>query len=200
MGFQQGSSLSASDKPSKQPREEEQGSRCQNSCCGCCLLRVIALRGNIVMLGFSSLSLQLKPASLHSAASNKAQLRQRLESGCRPSSPSEGHGGNTQRSTNGGCFTHKYGPDMGLLRNKIQNSAPCWETSSENCTSPWHSPRQGATTARWGEVYSKPPEPWCQLTSPYTCCWLRDLWEHPSHGDWGIQPHFWGVTLHLALW
>lgn len=116
MGFQQGSSLSASDKLSKQPREEEQGLRCQNSCCGCCLLRVIALRGNIVMLGFSSLSLQLKPASLHSAASNEAQLRWRLESGCRPSSPSEGHRGNTQRNTRGECVTHKHGPGLGKAR------------------------------------------------------------------------------------
>lgn len=143
MGFQQGSSLSASDKPSKQPREEEQGSRCQNSCCGCCLLRVIALRGNIVMLGFSSLSLQLKPASLHCAESNKAQLSWRLESGCRPSPPSEGRRGNTQRNTNTERFTHRHGPGLGkagnytilgrkrshtgLSRNKIQNSAPCRE-------------------------------------------------------------------------
>lgn len=59
MGFQQGSSLSASDKLSKQPREEEQGLRCQNLCCSCCLLRVIALRGNIVILRSSSLALQL---------------------------------------------------------------------------------------------------------------------------------------------
>lgn len=74
MGFQQGSSLSASDKLSKQPREEEQGLRCQNLCCSCCLWRVIALRGNIVMLRSSSLAPQLmeavKLALLHSAAGN----------------------------------------------------------------------------------------------------------------------------------
>lgn len=171
MGFQQGSSLSASDKPSKQPREEEQRSRCQNSCCGCCLLRVIALRGNIVMLGFSSLSLQLKPASLHTAVSNKAQLRWRLEAGCRHSSPSEGCRGNTQR-TNSECFTHGPGlgkarnytiPDRqrshtGLPRNKIQNSAPCWETSFKNCTSPRHRPRQGATTARGEGGFTPNPQ------------------------------------------
>lgn len=174
MGFQQGSSLSASDKPSKQPREEEQPSRCQNSCCGCCLLRVIALRGNIVMLGFSSLSLQLKPASLHTAVSNKAQLRWRLEAGCRHSSPSEGCRGNTHRSTNSECFTHKHGPGLGksrnytipdrqrshtgLPRNKIQNSAPCWETSFKNCTSPRHRPRQGATTARGEGGFTPNPQ------------------------------------------
>ena len=102
MGFQQGSSLSASDKLSKQPGEEEQGLRCQNLCCSCCLLRVIALRGNIVMLRSSSLALQLmeavKLALLHSAAGNKGHLGWRQGSGFRPSSPSEGHGWNAQRA------------------------------------------------------------------------------------------------------
>lgn len=167
------------------------------------------------MLGFSSLSLQLKPALLCSAASNQAQLRWRLESGCRPSSPSEGHRGNTQRNTNGECFIHKHGPCLGkarsytildrqrshtgLLRNKIQNSAPCWKLHVK--AAQVHSTAQDREQQQQGKERFT-PNPQALVSAEISQHLLvAQSFVGASHPQGlGIPPHFWGVTLLLALW